>query len=54
MTCMISGCDLEDKVKIFYYSYDEKIQDYVCIGTITACEKHAQEISKKNSKELAA
>ena len=53
MTCTVSGCDSEDKVKMFHYSYDEEIQDYACIGTVTACEKHAQEISKKNNKELA-
>ena len=54
MTCTISGCNSEAKVKMFHYSYDEETQDYVCIVTIIACQKHAQEISKKNDKELTA
>ena len=52
MTCTISCCHSEGKVKMFHYSYDEEIQDYVCIGTIITCEKHAREISKNNNKKL--
>ena len=52
MTCTISGCNSEAKVKMFHYSYDKEIQDYVCIGTIFACEKHTQEISKKSKTKI--
>ena len=53
MTCTISGCDSDADVKMFHYSFDEEIQDYVCIGTIIACDKHAKEIIKKVDQKIA-
>ena len=53
MTCTISGCDSDADVKMFHYSFDEEIQDYVCIGTIIACDKHAKEITKKVDQKIA-
>ena len=54
MTCIISGCNSEDRVKMFHYYYDEEVQDYICIGVLVVCEKHAKEISKICNNELTA
>ena len=52
MTCTISGCKSDADVKMFHYSFDEEIQDFVRIGTIIVCDKHAKEIIKKTDQKI--
>jgi len=53
MTCSITGCSANDDIKMLYYYFDEESQDYICRGTIMACDKHAKEIRKKvNQKKI--
>jgi len=47
MTCTVTGCNADVDIKMFHYYFDEESQDYICKGTIMACDKHAKEITKK-------
>ena len=48
MNCAIRGCNAKMDIKMFHYSFDEELHDYICNGTIMVCDKHAREITKKD------
>jgi len=52
MTFTITGCNANADIKMLYYYFDEESQDYICRGTIMACDEHAKEIRKKADQKI--